>query len=120
MGGVTIAGEDAAEADDDNDREIEGDDTPKGPLEFAAGAVGGTFDRLHAGHRLLLATAAAATDGVLYVGVTGDSLLRKKVSAPRHAFAGRRGRLWHGCGMDRCKLTLTLVAAGARRDVAIL
>ena len=76
--GVTIAGEDAAEADDDNDREIEGDDTPKGPLEFAAGAVGGTFDRLHAGHRLLLATTALVVARKIYVGIAGDELLKGK------------------------------------------
>lgn len=36
-------------------------------------ALGGTFDRLHAGHRLLLTAAAAITSGSLYVGVTGTS-----------------------------------------------
>lgn len=41
-------------------------------------AVGGTFDRLHAGHRLLLAAAAVATSTELFVGVTGDKLLRNK------------------------------------------
>lgn len=38
---------------------------------FSHVALGGTFDRLHAGHRLLLAAAAAITSGNLYVGVTG-------------------------------------------------
>ena len=44
-------------------------------------SVGGTFDRLHAGHRLLLAAAAlvtAARAGTLYVGVTGEALLANK------------------------------------------
>ena len=44
-------------------------------------SVGGTFDRLHAGHRLLLAAAALVTDarsGTLYVGVTGEALLANK------------------------------------------
>ena len=43
--------------------------------------MGGTFDRLHAGHRLLLAAAALVTDtrsGTLYVGVTGEALLANK------------------------------------------
>jgi pantetheine-phosphate adenylyltransferase len=42
--------------------------------------VGGTFDRLHAGHRLLLAAAALATheEGTLFVGVTGEALLANK------------------------------------------
>jgi len=48
---------------------------------FAKVSVGGTFDRLHAGHRLLLAAAALVTDarsGTLYVGVTGEALLANK------------------------------------------
>ena len=47
---------------------------------FSKVSVGGTFDRLHAGHRLLLATAALATkrEGTLYVGVTGEALLENK------------------------------------------
>lgn len=42
--------------------------------------MGGTFDRLHAGHRLLLACAAYVTkeDGTLWVGITGDSMLVNK------------------------------------------
>ena len=44
--------------------------------------MGGTFDRMHAGHRLLLATASAVTRSrdapTVYVGVTGDVLLRNK------------------------------------------
>jgi pantetheine-phosphate adenylyltransferase len=48
------------------------------PLQFRNVAVGGTFDRLHAGHRLLLAaTALVATEGI-YVGVTADKLLINK------------------------------------------
>ncbi|KAK3239936.1 hypothetical protein CYMTET_50169 [Cymbomonas tetramitiformis] len=45
---------------------------------FKHAAVGGTFDRLHAGHRLLLSAAALVTDGTLYVGIAGDELLAKK------------------------------------------
>ena len=49
-------------------------------------SVGGTFDRMHAGHRLLLATASAVTlartgtdsSPILYIGVTGDVLLTNK------------------------------------------
>ena len=43
-------------------------------------SVGGTFDRLHAGHRLLLATAMRLVEpgGTLYVGVTSASLLGNK------------------------------------------
>ena len=77
--GAPFVGNEAAVADDDDDdREIEGDVTPKGPLDFAAGAVGGTFDRLHAGHRLLLATTALVVTTKIYVGIAGDALLKGK------------------------------------------
>ena len=51
-----------------------------GGAAFAAVAVGGTFDRLHAGHRLLLAAAALAVGegGTLYLGVSADGLLEGK------------------------------------------
>lgn len=41
-------------------------------------AVGGTFDRLHAGHRYLLSVAAWCARELLWIGVTGDELLVKK------------------------------------------
>ena len=37
-------------------------------------AMGGTFDRLHAGHMLLLAGAALVATRTLFVGVTGEAL----------------------------------------------
>lgn len=43
----------------------------EGPLVFRRVAVGGTFDRLHAGHRLLLASTALVTRGDIFVGITG-------------------------------------------------
>ena len=42
-----------------------------GPLRFAKVAVGGTFDRLHAGHRLLLAATALVSSQYIFVGITG-------------------------------------------------
>lgn len=42
-------------------------------------ALGGTFDRLHAGHRLLLTTAAFYTRTFLRVGVTKEPLLKNKL-----------------------------------------
>lgn len=41
-------------------------------------AVGGTFDRLHAGHRILLAATAIAATEAAYVGITGPSMLHHK------------------------------------------
>lgn len=40
-------------------------------LQFEFVALGGTFDRLHAGHRLLLVSAALVSTKKLYVGITG-------------------------------------------------
>ena len=40
-------------------------------LSFESVAVGGTFDRLHVGHRLLLAATALVSTKNVYVGVTG-------------------------------------------------
>lgn len=41
-------------------------------------AVGGTFDRLHLGHKKLLSLAAALCEDTLIVGVTSESMLAKK------------------------------------------
>ena len=46
--------------------------THSGPLTFRKVAVGGTFDRMHAGHRLLLAATALVTRGEIFVGITGE------------------------------------------------
>lgn len=40
-------------------------------LPFTNVALGGTFDRLHAGHRLLLSAAAAVSSQQLFIGVAG-------------------------------------------------
>merc|ERR1711977_479096 len=40
--------------------------------------VGGTFDRLHAGHRLLLAVTVATCKQTIYLGITSEALLSKK------------------------------------------
>ncbi|KAK9839424.1 hypothetical protein WJX81_001331 [Elliptochloris bilobata] len=54
---------------------------PEGPLAWERVAVGGTFDCLHAGHRLLLAASALVCTASLFIGVTGDQLLAKKRNA---------------------------------------
>lgn len=43
--------------------------------------MGGTFDHMHLGHRLLLTQACLVTRGVLHCGVTSDTLLTKKAYA---------------------------------------
>eukprot|EP00903_Cladosiphon_okamuranus_P006914 g6729.t1 len=49
---------------------------------FSSVACGGTFDRLHGGHKKLLTLAASmCADGTLTVGVTADSMLKKKSNA---------------------------------------
>lgn len=55
-----------------------GDGTADFYDKYAVVAVGGTFDRLHAGHRLLLTAAAWACRDVLRIGITGDVLLQNK------------------------------------------
>lgn len=41
-------------------------------LSFKKVAVGGTFDRLHSGHELLLAATALVATEKVYIGVTGE------------------------------------------------
>ncbi|KAG1177583.1 hypothetical protein G6F70_003923 [Rhizopus microsporus] len=53
----------------------------KGPIEpriFQRVAVGGTFDHLHAGHKILLTMTALLSDKSMVVGVTDDCMLQKK------------------------------------------
>jgi len=55
------------------------DDPAKAPvLGFSRVAMGGTFDRLHCGHELLLATTALVATHKVYVGITADQLLVHK------------------------------------------
>lgn len=46
--------------------------------QFGAVAMGGTFDRLHNGHKILLSVAALLTGRLLTVGMTTPAMLAKK------------------------------------------
>lgn len=50
----------------------------KRPFRFGTVAVGGTFDRFHAGHRLLLAATAMVADKAIFVGISSAKLLQNK------------------------------------------
>jgi pantetheine-phosphate adenylyltransferase len=59
---------------------------------YSVVAVGGTFDRLHAGHRLLLTAAAWAAARKLWIGVTDVALLGRKAHAGLIAPVEERAR----------------------------
>ena len=65
-------------------------------------AVGGTFDRLHVGHRLLLAATALVATQRVYVGVTGGTL-----SSIAYYLLALHCPAGLPCA---CKLTMTVVA----------
>jgi cytidyltransferase-like protein len=51
----------------------------KNPLkEYKVVTVGGTFDRLHIGHQILLLYAALSASETIHIGVTADWLLTNK------------------------------------------
>ena len=78
--GKDVVVDDATGTSSDVFEKDENVDNVRASRGFAKVSVGGTFDRLHAGHRLLLAAAALAThkEGTLLVGVTGEALLANK------------------------------------------
>ena len=43
--------------------------------------MGGTFDHMHSGHKLLLTQACLLTKDTLHIGITGDELLKSKAYA---------------------------------------
>jgi phosphopantetheine adenylyltransferase len=73
--------------DDENVRPLSSTDllAPENKEEynpvFEYVALGGTFDRLHPGHKMLLTEAALATTKKLRVGITGPKLLKNKKNA---------------------------------------
>jgi len=62
-----------------NDAPVFGSTDPS--YQFPVVAMGGTFDHLHAGHKILLSSAAFLATSKLIVGMTSDSLLSKKLHA---------------------------------------
>eukprot|EP00352_Strombidinopsis_acuminata_P007857 CAMPEP_0176370984 /NCGR_PEP_ID=MMETSP0126-20121128/24380_1 /TAXON_ID=141414 ORGANISM="Strombidinopsis acuminatum, Strain SPMC142" /NCGR_SAMPLE_ID=MMETSP0126 /ASSEMBLY_ACC=CAM_ASM_000229 /LENGTH=163 /DNA_ID=CAMNT_0017730259 /DNA_START=427 /DNA_END=916 /DNA_ORIENTATION=- len=63
--------------EDVQEKDIEHEDN--GLFAFDCICLGGTFDHMHLGHRLLLTQAALVTKKKLFCGVTSDILLSKKV-----------------------------------------
>ena len=47
-------------------------------FKYSKCCMGGTFDHMHLGHKLMLTQSCLLTRDVLYIGVTGDALLTKK------------------------------------------
>ena len=50
-------------------------------ISYSNVALGGTFDRLHNGHRKLLSLAASVCERELTIGITGSAMLSKKSGA---------------------------------------
>lgn len=86
-----------------------------GASVYSEVAVGGTFDRLHAGHRLLLTTAAWASCNTVWIGVTSDELLVRKTHraliAPQKARASAAAHF-----IRRSAPTLATVRTSELRD----
>ena len=61
---------------------------------FSKASLGGTFDRLHNGHRKLLTLAAASCTETLVIGITGDIMLQNKSNSHEiSSYADREGRV---------------------------
>ncbi len=47
-------------------------------FKYKQTCIGGTFDHMHLGHKLVLTQACLVTSELIHVGITGDALLQKK------------------------------------------
>ncbi|KAG7195022.1 uncharacterized protein KQ657_004135 [Scheffersomyces spartinae] len=64
------------------------------PHTYSVGAVGGTFDHLHDGHKILLSLAIYVSYTYLIIGITGAELLKnKKYSEVLESFEVRMNRV---------------------------
>lgn len=63
------------------DHEAVGQDDGKGLITYPVAALGGTFDHLHVGHKILLTMASLIAQRKIIVGVTDDAMLTKKSNA---------------------------------------
>ncbi|ORC88265.1 uncharacterized protein TM35_000171370 [Trypanosoma theileri] len=92
---------------------------------YAHVALGGTFDRLHAGHKLLLTTALFYTNKTLRVGVTLEEMLSKKSHASyiepfetrRAAVSNFLRNLRHDIELD--VVGITEASGGTDRDPSV-
>ena len=50
-------------------------------FKYSGICLGGTFDHLHSGHKVLLSQAALLVSKRILCGVTGDALLQKKANS---------------------------------------
>ena len=89
-------------------------------------ATGGTFDRLHAGHRRLLERSFELGDEVV-IGLTSDEFARKRGKAPALSYEERKSRLeaflrktFPGRGYSIAKLDDFFGPGIASRDVDAL
>ncbi|KAF5829180.1 hypothetical protein DUNSADRAFT_16444 [Dunaliella salina] len=78
LGGGQQQSQPCPQANAEHQGKQQGLEEPNLPLCFQRIALGGTFDRMHCGHRLLLATAALVAQETAYVGITAEQLLANK------------------------------------------
>ena len=83
--------------------------------------VGGTFDCLHAGHRLLLASALkCAKGGVLLVGLTSDSFAKKARGYKVGVFEERQARVLAFLGkLGATKTRISVAKINSRFGMAV-